>query len=227
LKKSQLLIDKMNLEVILLLITLEIFQFQNTTIWEQLMTRYARALAAVILAAFCAGCGTVPFDPQPRPASVAHLDIVRKQEYIHGTKATLKTFLVSARDLRSRDRDGSLRELADRFGHFVTLQVVPIVNDFDAENSLSTRLEIAKLQLLCGFIYCELGETRLAGELLEIMKQHYGSNPGILGVPLDRADIGVPSMESGLELLEERLAGTRSPAAAANRPLGHSSAPKG
>lgn len=172
------------------------------------MTRYVRSLGAILFFAFCAGCGTVPFDPQPRAAAVAHLDIVRKQEYIQGTKATLKTFLVSARDLSSRDQHVSLRELADRFSRFVTLQVDPIVGDFEAENSLSTRLEIAKLQLLCGLAYYELGENRRARDLLEQMKQRYGGNAGIMGAPIDRSDIGVASLERGLELLEEKLVGT-------------------
>jgi hypothetical protein len=173
------------------------------------MTRYARDLAAVILMVICAGCGTIPFDPQPRPAAVAHLDIVQKHAYIQRTKATLKTFLVSAQDLRSHDRNLSLRELSYRFDRYVTLQVIPIVDDFEAGNSLSSRLEIAKLQLLCGLIYYELGETRRAGDLLETMQQRYGRSPGILGVPLDRGDIGVTSMEGGLGLLEEKLASIR------------------
>jgi hypothetical protein len=172
------------------------------------MTRYALTLAAVTFAAFCVGCSTVPFDPQPRPATVAHLDIVQKQQYIQGTKTTLNTFLVSARDLRSRNRDVSLRELADRFGRYVTLQVEPIIADFEADNSLSTRLEIAKLQLLCGLTYCELGDNRKARDLLEEMKERYGGNPGIMGAPIDRGDFGIDSLEMGLELLEVKLVGT-------------------
>jgi hypothetical protein len=183
------------------------------------MTRYARALAAVSLAAFCAGCGAVPFDPQPRPVAVAQLDIARKQEYIQGTKATLKTFLVSARDLRSRDQDLSLREFAHRFDRFVALQVVPIIDDAEAQNSLSTRLEIAKLQLLCGLTYFELGETRRAGELLADMQEHYGGNLALLYAPLDRGDIGVATLASGLQLLEGKLADTRPPATGTLRPL--------
>lgn len=185
------------------------------------MTRYAQALAAVICIAFCAGCGmTVPFDPQPRPASVTHLDIARKQTYIQSTKVTLKTFLVAAQDLRSRDQVVSLHELADRFGRFERLRVAPMVDDFEAQNSLSTRLEIAKLQLLCGLTYVELGETHRAGELLHNMKEHYGQNPGILSVPLDRGDIGIATMAGGLQLLEEKLAKAHPPAAA-KRPLEH------
>jgi hypothetical protein len=177
------------------------------------MTRYGRTLAAAICVLFFVGCGTVPFDPQPRPAAVAHLDIVQKQEYIQSTKTTLKTFLLSARDLRSRGRASSVRELADRFDRFVSLQVVPIVHDFEADDSLSTRLEIAKLQLLCGLTYGELGENRKALELLEEMKRRYGGNPGIMGAPINQGDFGAASLETSLELLEAKLVGTpRKPA---------------
>lgn len=96
------------------------------------MPRIVPALAAAVLV-LCTACGTA-FD-RPRPATVSHLDIVRKQEYISTTKATLKTFRATARDLRSRNRPVSLRELAGRFDRYMAVQVRPIVGDFEAQNT--------------------------------------------------------------------------------------------
>jgi hypothetical protein len=189
------------------------------------MPRIARAVALAAVLLLCAACGA-SFRPSPRPAPVSQLDIVRKQEYIGTTKATLKTFRATARDLRSRGRPVSLRELAERFDRYVALQVRPIVDDFEAQNNLATRMEIAKLQLLCGLTYAELAQPRRARDLLREMEAAWGGNPGMLGTPLDRGDVGVSSLDDGLQLLRRNLAGEAAPAVTAKPRDGVDTDPK-
>jgi hypothetical protein len=172
------------------------------------MVRIAQALVIASLV-FCAACG-VPFNQDPKPLVLTHLDIARKHDYILNTKSTLKVFRTSVGDLRNRNRPAAMRELAQRFDDFVVLQVRPIIGDWEAENNLATQLELAKLRLLCGLIYVDFAETQKAKELLDEMKEYYGDNPGIMRAPLDRGDIGVTSLEGGLQLLEQRVAGLTS-----------------
>lgn len=171
--------------------------------------------ALVLLLAVGSGC-VAGFQSPTRPAEVSHMDIARKQDYIRTTKATLKTFQRSARDLRDRNRPLVLQELSDEVHRYIRLQVDPIVNDFEAGNNLETRLEIGKLQLLSGLVYVELGETGKVRRLLREMNRRYSTHSSLLTTAIDRNDIGFSSLEEGMQALRERLATDISPLPAAN-----------
>jgi hypothetical protein len=161
-------------------------------------------IVTLILALFCAACSTA-VEPQPRPASVGHMDIPQKEEYILRTKTTLKTFHATASDLRSRGLPGQLQELGENFDRYVALQVAPIVEDTEASSNLATRMEIAKLQLLCGLTYIELEDHLKVESLLRQLEKH-ATDPGFISTPLDRGDLGVASIEEGLSRLRESVA---------------------
>ncbi len=167
--------------------------------------RIVRILAAAgVLLPLVGGC-TATFTPSPRPAVVTPMNIVKKQEYIHGTKMTLKNFQTAAIDLGSRRKPVARRELTEEVERYIEMQVEPIVNDFEAGNNLETRLEIGKLQLLCALVYLELAEYREARQMLGEMTRRYGDNPGFLNAAIDRNDIGFGNLEDGMRALKERL----------------------
>lgn len=164
------------------------------------MDWYARVLIAVAVISLC-GCAS---DPPRRTAVVSYLDVAKKQEYIRGAISTLKIFNEAALDLRSRNKPQARRELAKEVEHYIETQVKPIIGDFEANNNLRTRMEVAELQLLCGLVYLELKEYEEVQSLLKNMKRRYGDNPEILSAAIDRRNIGFRSIEDGMRILNER-----------------------
>ncbi|MBE0599102.1 MAG: hypothetical protein IH614_17795 [Desulfuromonadales bacterium] len=179
------------------------------------MARFSPAILALTVAAVVsAGC-SADFQPRAQPAVVGHMQIAKKQEYIQNTKATLKNFQASARDLRARNKPLILEELSGEVHRYIRLRVVPIVNDFEAENNLETRLEIAKLQLLSGLVYFELGEVRKVRQLLREMDRRY-QDPSFLSSAIDSQDIGFSTIGEGMQALRGRLATGQTPPPAGN-----------
>ena len=164
--------------------------------------------AAVLLAVavlLAAGCSSPTFYPPPHPAEVSHMDVAAKQAHIEKVKATLKIFQASARDLRSRDKDDELIQLSRQVDRYIAWQVQPIVNDFEADTNLQTRLEVAKLQLLTGLVYLEMDnpEWRLY-QLLSAMEKRYADQPEVLSAAIDYHDIGFGTISDGMRSLEEQ-----------------------
>ena len=167
------------------------------------MTRYFRAIAATAVLLVASGCSTA-FDPPPRPAVVSHMDVVHKQAYIANVKSTLKIFRASAQDLRLRGKPEELDRLSDEFELYVQMQVQPIAGDFEVDKNLGTRLDIAKLQLLCGLVYLELDNSAWnIHQLLGDMEQRYGNQPDVLNTAIDRNDVGFGSIREGMQKLDE------------------------
>lgn len=162
-----------------------------------------RSFIAVAVLALVGGCSAA--NPQPRPSAVSHMDVAQKKAYIHGAESTMKIFHAAALDLRSRGKFESQEELAGEVKRYVDLHVKPIVGDFEAGNSLDTRIEIAKLQLLCGVVYLELEDYWEALKLLREMEKRYGDQPDLLSATIDRSDIGFGTIEDGMRRLEEQL----------------------
>lgn len=162
-----------------------------------------RSFITLALLALTYGCSTAT--PRPSTSAVSHMDVTQKMAYIHGAESTMKVFHAAAMDLRSRGKLQSQEELAGEVKRYVDLHVEPIVDDFEASNSLDTRIEIAKLQLLCGVVYLELEDYWEALKLLREMENRYGDQPDVLSASIDRNDIGFGTIEDGMRRLEEQL----------------------
>ncbi len=180
------------------------------------MPRPRQVFLLVAFAALCAGC-TAALPPPAPPASVGHLDMTQKEAYIAATRTTLRTFHAAAADLSSRSLSAPLQELGENFERYVAMQVAPIVGDAEARSNLATRMEIAGLQLLCGLIYAELGDTHRVEEVLAHLES-YGTDPGFVHTPVG-GDIGVARFDDGLQLLRQSLA------AAPEEPIRQAAAP--
>lgn len=165
------------------------------------MVGYPRVFIALVFIVV-GGCATAP---PPPPAVVSYLDVPKKQAYIHGARSTLKIFHDTALDLRNRRKDPARQELAVEVDRYIEAQVEPIVGDFEANNNLATRLEVAELQLLCGLVYLELEEYHKARVLLDTMEKRYGNHPGLLSVSIDRGEMGFRNIGEGMKTLNERL----------------------
>lgn len=173
---------------------------------------WAFIAAALVLAGGCAE----PFDPQP--AVVSHMSVDKKQDYIRGAESTLKVFHAAAMDLHTRGKPIAQQELAGQVKRYIKMQVKPIIGDFEAGNNPETRLEIAKLQLLTGFVYLELEDPWAAVGVLQEMEQRYSDQPDVLSAHLDRNDLGFASIGEGMQDLEDRL--PREPVVGPTRFLG-------
>jgi hypothetical protein len=168
------------------------------------MTKSLWAVFATAVLLLVGGCGSPStFNPPPHPAVVSHMDVAEKQAQIDSVKSTLKIFRASAQDLRSRSKPAELDQLSDEADRYIELQVQPIVGDFESANNLQTRLEIAKLQLLCGLVYLELdnAESNIY-KLLREMERRYGNQPDVLYATIDRNDIGFSTINDGMQSLE-------------------------
>lgn len=165
------------------------------------MSWYVRGLI-VVLFALLWGCAS---NPPPPPAMLSYLDVAQKQAYIHNSMSTLKLFHEAALDLRTRGKPLARKELAGEVDHYVEMQVNPIIGDFEANNNLRTRLEVAELQLLCGLVYLELMEYREAMVLLNKMKKRYGDRPEILSAAVNSKYLRYRNIEDGMRILHERL----------------------
>jgi hypothetical protein len=150
-------------------------------------------------------CACSPaFDPPPRPAEVSHFDITTKQAHINNVKKTLEIFRASARDLRSRQKPEELRQLTGQAEHYIKLQVQPLVEDFEADSNLTTRVEIAKLQLLSGMVILELDQPEWKlYKMLRTMEQRYSDQPDVLNAAIDRNEFGFSTIGDGMRSLEE------------------------
>lgn len=168
------------------------------------MGRFFRTSLFAVVIALSGGCGAA-FDLPPRPARVSHMDIAGKQAYIHDAKSTLKIFQAAARDIHGRSKPRARQELAGEFSRYVELQVKPIVDDFEAGKNLETRLEIAKLEVLCGLVYLELEEYRKSWRLLRQLEGRYGDQPDLLKAAIDPNDIGFGSIDDGIQSLRKHL----------------------
>jgi hypothetical protein len=157
------------------------------------------AAAVLLLSGSCAA----PLDPQP--AAVSHMSVDKKQDYIRDAESTLKVFNAAAMDLHTRGKPIAQQELAREVKRYIKGQVKPIIVDFEAGNNLETRLEIAKLQLLCGFVYLELEDPWEAVGVLREMERRYGDQPDLLRADLERNDLGFASIAEGMRDLEDRL----------------------
>ena len=76
----------------------------------------ALLVAAVLLAGGCSG-----FNPPPRPAVVAHLDVTQKQAYIRSTESALKSFRAVAADLSRSHNPHAQADLGKEVNGFVKL----------------------------------------------------------------------------------------------------------
>jgi len=168
------------------------------------MTRFIRTFVTTAILLMAGGCSPPAFDPPPHPAQVSHMNVVKKKAHIDNAKSTLKIFRASAQDLRTRDKPDELETLSEEADRYIELQVQPVVRDFEASNNLSTRLEIAKLQLLCGLVYLELdnAESNIYN-LLQDMERRYGDQPDVLNASIDRNDVGFDTISDGMRSLEE------------------------
>lgn len=162
---------------------------------------------AVALALLVGGCSSSGFNVRLPPPEVSHLDVAGKQAQVDSVKSTLKVFHATARDLRQRDSLDARTQLAAEFKRYYTLQVQPLVEDFESGNSLQTRLEIAQLQLLGGQVFLELQQNWQLYKLLRDMRQRYGDQPDVLNASIDRNDIGYGTIGDGMRSLQERKAG--------------------
>jgi hypothetical protein len=167
------------------------------------MTRFFLAVVTTAVLLVAGGCRPA-FDPPPHPAKVSHMNVVKKKAHIDSAKSTLKIFRASAQDLRTRDKPDELETLSEEVERYIKLQVQPVVRDFEASNNLSTRLEIAKLQLLCGLVYLELdnAESNIYN-LLQDMERRYGDQPDVLNAAIDRNDVGFDTISDGMRSLDE------------------------
>lgn len=164
------------------------------------MSWHARLIIPVIVISLF-GCAS---DRHRRGAVVSYLDVAGKQAYIQEAKSTLKIFHEAALDLRSRQKPQAREELAREADNYIEMQVKPIIGDFEANNDLRTRLEVAELQLLCGLVYLELKEYLKVQDLLKTMRRRYGDNEEILKAALDRSTIGFGNLKDGMRILNER-----------------------
>jgi hypothetical protein len=167
------------------------------------MNRSIRAYVATAVLLLAGGCNPA-FDPPPRPAVVSHMNVVKKQAQIDNVKSTLKIFRASAQDLRGRAKPAEMAQLSDAAERYIDLQVQPLVEDFEVDNNPRTRLEMAKLQLLCGLVYLELDNAEWnIYKLLREMERQYGNQPDVLNAVIDRNDVGFGTISDGMRSLEE------------------------
>lgn len=168
------------------------------------MSRAFRAFSAVAILLLAGACSPV-FDPPPRPAEVSHMDITTKQAHIDNVKKTLKIFRASARDLRSRQKPEELIQLTGQAERYIKLQVQPLVEDFEADSNLTTRVEVAKLQLLSGLVMLEMDrpEWKLY-KMLRAMERRYSDQPDVLNAAIDRYEFGFGTIGDGMRSLEEQ-----------------------
>ena len=81
----------------------------------------------------------------------------------------------------------------------------PLIRDFEADSNFTTRVELAKLQLLSGLVMLEMDnpEWKLY-KWLRAMERRYADQPEVLNAVIDRNEFGYGTVSAGMRGLEEQ-----------------------
>ncbi len=140
----------------------------------------------------------------PDPFTLTHTDIRKKEAYIRNIKETLKLFRLIADDTIRRKKFFCAQELACQTDRYVEIYVRPIMNDSGANNNLETKLEIAKLHVICALLYRDMGRDDPAELHLDKLRQLDGNDASLLDVTIDPADVGFITLRAAIKDLEAR-----------------------
>lgn len=161
-----------------------------------------------LCAVFLAGCAptTRPVTELPvEPVILSHLGGAQKRSYVAGVKQNLRHFLATASDLSSRNKPASLSQLAAQAQKYIETYVRPAIADPTLSEDLETRMEVAKVHLLVGYVYARCGTTKRAGNDVELFKKRYAGDPAVLSSALDRNDFDADNLGQALQALERLL----------------------
>ncbi|HKJ04414.1 MAG TPA: hypothetical protein VJ974_02370 [Geopsychrobacteraceae bacterium] len=152
------------------------------------------------------GCAPVTKQEQTLEAPIlSHLNISQKKVYIQSTKNSLRTYRRLAEDLGQRQKPKSFNALGRETDKFIQTYVVPIMEDAEATSNLETKLDVAKLQLLSGFVYAELGEKAKTRNCLARIADNFGSDASIMSATLGEPDLGYATFSDGVGALKQML----------------------
>jgi len=139
------------------------------------------------------------------PVVLTYADIDKKKDYILSTKKSLKRFLVITRDFRTSRDNVNIEEIGREANSFIEIYVEPIINDPGALSNVETRLETAKLHLLCAMLYHDLAGYNQSKKYLDLIHRRYGKDPAMLDLSIDPMDIGFNTLSAGIQELENKL----------------------
>lgn len=163
-------------------------------------------MVSMCLCVIFAGCTPVPKQEQwPDTPILSHLNISQKKVYIHSIKNSLSSYRRLAEDLGQREKPESFIQLGQESDKFVQMYVVPITEDADAASNLETKLDVAKLQLLSGLTYADLGMASKAKQCFARISEKYGSDASIMSATLGEPDLGYATFGDGVSALKQIL----------------------
>lgn len=170
------------------------------------MKKRVFALGSIFLISLLSGCAPAPQQDQSAvPPVLTHLDLSQKKVYIQKTKSSLRTYRELAEDLAQRQKPESFAVLGMETNNYIQLFVVPIIEDPEAIRNIETKLEIAKLQLLTGYIYLELDMVPMAEQYLDRMATDFGSDPSVLNATLGEPDLSYATIGDGVGALTQMV----------------------
>jgi len=161
-----------------------------------------------LCAVLAVGCAptTRPVSELPvEPVILSHLGDTQKRSYVAGVKQNLRHLLATAGDLASRNKPAPLSQLASQAQKYIETYVRPAIADPTLSEDLETRMEVAKVHLLVGYVYARCGTTKQAGKDVELFKRRYADDPAVLSSALDRNDFDADNLGQALQTLERLL----------------------
>jgi hypothetical protein len=168
------------------------------------MVRFRGAPFLAVILFLVGGCSSALNSPSS-PVTLSDLSLAQKQQYISKAMATLKIFRGTALDLPNRKQTLSRQEMGDEVQRYVKLQVDPILADAEAGAQPQTRLEVAKLQLLCAQVYLDLGKYMESWQCLRAMERRYSNQPDLLSAAIDPREYGFDNLGDGIRDLKKIL----------------------
>ncbi len=139
------------------------------------------------------------------PVVLTYADIDKKKDYILNTKKSLKRFLIITKDFRTIRDNVNIAEIGREANSFIEIYVNPIINDPGANSNVETKLETAKLHLLCALLYHDLAGYNQSEKYLNLFHQRYGKDSAMLNLSIDPMDIGFNTLSAGMLELENKL----------------------
>ncbi len=139
------------------------------------------------------------------PVVLTYADIDKKKDYILSTKKSLKRFLIVTKDFRASRDNVNIEEIGREANSFIGIYVDPIISDHGALNNVETKLETAKLHLLCALLYYDLAGYNQSKKYLDLFHQRFGKDPAMLDLSIDPMDIGFNTLSAGIQDLEKKL----------------------
>jgi len=135
------------------------------------------------------------------PVVLNYASIERKKAYIQEAKEILKRFRLITNVALRRNDDHGVMELGREANSYIALYVKPIVNDTDAVGSLKTKAMTAELQLLCAYLYYDLGGFYQAKFWLKRLQRRY-TRDFLSGIIVDQRGLGFNTLAEGVDDLK-------------------------